>query len=63
MGVGSLSYLAEQAVSQQAVTIENTNHMVGVPLDDNISIVEFSKNKHSGRYRCLDGVRDVFDEG
>lgn len=48
MKVGLFSYLAKQAVSQQIIIIENTNHMAGIPLDDNINIVEFSKDKHNG---------------
>lgn len=52
----------KQAVSQQIIIIENTNHKAGIPLDDNINIVEFSKDKRSGRYGYLDGVYDVSDE-
>lgn len=52
----------KQAVSQQIIIIENTNHMAGIPLDDNINIVEFSKDKHNGRYGYLDGIYDVSDE-
>lgn len=48
--------------SQQIIIIENTNHMAGIPLDDNINIVEFSKDKHNGRYGYLDGIYDVSDE-
>ena len=33
-----------------------------LPLDDNINIVEFSKDKHNGRYGYLDGIYDVSDE-
>lgn len=44
------------------IIIENTNHMAGIPLDDNINIVEFSKDKHNGRYGYLDGIYDVSDE-
>lgn len=62
MKVGLFSYLAKQAVSQQIIIIENTNHMAGIPLDDNINIVEFSKDKHNGRYGYLDGIYDVSDE-
>ena len=40
----------------------STNHMAGIPLDDNINIVEFSKDKHNGRYGYLDGIYDVSDE-
>ena len=52
----------KQAASQQIIIIENTNHMAGIPLDDNINIVEFSKDKHNGRYGYLDGIYDVSDE-
>lgn len=62
MKVGLFSYLTKQAVSQQIIIIENTNHMAGIPLDDNINIVEFSKDKHNGRYGYLDGIYDVSDE-
>lgn len=62
MKVGLFSYLVKQAVSQQIIIIENTNHMAGIPLDDNINIVEFSKDKHNGRYGYLDGIYDVSDE-
>lgn len=48
--------------SFQIIIIENTNHMAGIPLDDNINIVEFSKDKHNGRYGYLDGIYDVSDE-
>ena len=34
----------------------------GIPLDENVNIVEFSKDKHNGRYGYLDGVYDVSDE-
>lgn len=36
--------------------------MAGIPLDENANIVEFSKDKRSGRYGYLDGVYDVSDE-
>lgn len=36
--------------------------MAGIPLDDNINIAEFSKDKHNGRYGYLDGIYDVSDE-
>lgn len=62
MKAGLFSYLAKQAVSQQIIIIENTNHMAGIPLDENVNIVEFSKDKHNGRYGYLDGVYDVSDE-
>ncbi|MBL3901177.1 hypothetical protein CE159_00525 [Bifidobacterium longum] len=62
MKAGLFSYLAKQAVSQQIIIIENTNHMAGIPLDENANIVEFSKDKRSGRYGYLDGVYDVSDE-
>ena len=62
MKAGLFSYLAKQAVSQQIIIIENTNHMAGIPLDENVNIVELSKDKHNGRYGYLDGVYDVSDE-
>ncbi len=32
MKAGLFSYLAKQAVSQQIIIIENTNHMAGIPI-------------------------------
>lgn len=60
-----VQYLVDHALERQIIVVEQKKRMPFIPKDDvdnRVHIIEFSRNKNSGRYGFLDGVFNPEDQ-